>query len=311
MYHYDQSHLNHLLNRPSHSTGWRFLLGVGCGGVYPLAATITAESSSSKEDRGKLVALTFSMQGVGYLTVSVVAYVLVWILGEESDLAWRMLLGLGCTPGLALICFRIHHRKGYTGNSSQRPASTDGPLCCASDKVCDDEQRQTRNFQKIRLDPTSLLEQILKEPNLFRKMLGTAGCWLLFDILFYGNTLFQPVVLSAAFGSSETILATVGDSTLLSLMALPGYFVSVAMVGRQNPKTVQFQGFLIMSVLYTFIGMNFSELARNRIVLLSMYGLTFFFSNYGPNSTVSEFVTCSERKGCADMHDLLILMISV
>ena len=36
---------------------------MGCGGVYPLAATLSAESSASKNDRAKLVALTFSMQG--------------------------------------------------------------------------------------------------------------------------------------------------------------------------------------------------------------------------------------------------------
>lgn len=39
---------------------------------------------------------------------------------------------------------------------------------------------------------------IKEEKSLLKKLVGTAGCWLLFDILFYGNTLFQPVVLSAA-----------------------------------------------------------------------------------------------------------------
>ena len=46
---------------------WRFLLGVGCGGVYPLAATITAESASDAQEKAKSVALMFSFQGVGYL----------------------------------------------------------------------------------------------------------------------------------------------------------------------------------------------------------------------------------------------------
>lgn len=71
---------------------WRFLLGVGCGGVYPLAATLTAESSQ-REDKEKLVALTFSMQGVGYLAANVTAFVLVHAVGEE--LGWRLLFGFG------------------------------------------------------------------------------------------------------------------------------------------------------------------------------------------------------------------------
>jgi PHS family inorganic phosphate transporter-like MFS transporter len=41
---------------------WRFVLGIGAGGVYPLAATITSESTQTPEERGKSVALTFAMQ---------------------------------------------------------------------------------------------------------------------------------------------------------------------------------------------------------------------------------------------------------
>lgn len=109
----------------------------------------------------------------------------------------------------------------------------------------------------------------------------------MFDILFYGNTLFQPVVFAAAFGKSETVFATVRDSLFISVVALPGYFTSVYMIGMQSPKRIQLQGFVMMSVLYLIIGVKFSSLAENRPTLMMMYGLTFFFSNYGPNTTVS------------------------
>ena len=45
---------------------WRFILGAGVGGEYPLAATVTSESSSAAR-RGSLMAGVFSMQGVGSL----------------------------------------------------------------------------------------------------------------------------------------------------------------------------------------------------------------------------------------------------
>eukprot|EP00956_Cyclotella_meneghiniana_P043518 scaffold273814_cov86-Cyclotella_meneghiniana.AAC.5 len=158
----------------------RFLLGVGCGGVYPLAATLTAESSTQREDREKLVALTFSMQGVAYLTVSLTSYVLVRILGDDSDLAWRLLLGFGSLPGLCLIIIRTcQHKLGASETDSKQTDS-------------------------VRLEPTHLMQQIKSEPFIITNILGTAGCWLLFDVLFYGNALFQPVVFTAAFGQSET-----------------------------------------------------------------------------------------------------------
>ena len=126
---------------------------------------------------------------------------------------------------------------------------------------------------------------IKEEENLFKKLVGTAGCWLLFDILFYGNTLFQPVVLSAAFGDSEDVATTAGDTAILSLLGLPGYFVSVYLIGKQGPKFIQGQGFLVMSVLYFVIGLGWKDIKNTKTLLLLLYGGTFFFANYGPNST--------------------------
>ena len=260
--------------------GWRFLLGLGCGGVYPLAATLSSECSSP-QSRAKTVALTFSMQGVGYFAVSLVAYLLMLALGDESDLTWRLLLGLGSLPGTILIATRLYHR-----TKTEEMTSSHNDIEAAQ-KDDTDELTSFGKYQRqsqIRLKPKTLFEQIRSEPNLLQKMVGAAGCWLLFDILFYGNTLFQPVVLSAAFGESETPIALVRDSMFISLMALPGYFVGVAMVGRQSPKNIQLQGFVFMALLYTTIGTKFDSL--NRFSLLGLYGLTFFFSNYGPNSTV-------------------------
>lgn len=57
------------------------------------------------------------------------------------------------------------------------------------------------------------------------------------------------------------------------------------MVGRQSPRRIQLQGFLFMTALYAYLGYNFDTL--NKYALLGVYGATFFFANYGPNTTVS------------------------
>jgi MFS family permease len=46
------------------------LLRIGCGGVNPLAATMAMESSKKEEERAKVVALTFSTQGIGFISVT-------------------------------------------------------------------------------------------------------------------------------------------------------------------------------------------------------------------------------------------------
>jgi PHS family inorganic phosphate transporter-like MFS transporter len=245
---------------------WRFILGLGAGGVYPLAATLTAESSlgedsndnyASQSNKAKAIALTFMMQGVGYLTVPVVARILLAALGSGSQMTWRLLLALGALPGLLLTWMRIRHHSSSNGSGVPTP----------------------------RRVPVSVWKAIRNEHNLVRKFIGTGGCWFLFDVLFYGNTLFQPMVLEQAFGTSETISRTARDSMIIALLALPGYFVSVYALGKQSPRYIQVQGFTLMGILYTTIAVGYHGLANYPLSLLVVYGATFFFSNYGPNAT--------------------------
>ena len=197
---------------------------------------MTAESSDNKEDGAKAVALTFSMQGIGYLSAPVIGWLQVSLFPNNPELIWRLLLGAGCIPGGWLMALRVRRQ-------FNRVKSLEGTAA-----------GKAQIHVNTREVPVSIMDAIKLEENLVQKMLGTGGCWLLFDILFYGNTLFQPVVLAAAFGNSETIQNAARDTSLISAMALPGYFFSVVAVGHQSPRFIQAQGFLMMGILYTFIG---------------------------------------------------------
>ncbi len=47
-------------------TFWRFIMGVGIGGDYPLSAVIVSEFASTRS-RGRLMTAVFASQGWGYL----------------------------------------------------------------------------------------------------------------------------------------------------------------------------------------------------------------------------------------------------
>ena len=87
---------------------WRLVLGIGAGAVYPLAACLSVEQgapSSCKDHetlRVKRVVWTFAMQGVGFWIVPFLATLLVFV-GLRLDIVWRILLGAGCLPGIALL----------------------------------------------------------------------------------------------------------------------------------------------------------------------------------------------------------------
>mmetsp|Transcript_26731 Transcript_26731/g.57503 ORF Transcript_26731/g.57503 Transcript_26731/m.57503 type:complete len:760 (+) Transcript_26731:55-2334(+) len=195
------------------------------------------------------------------------------------------------------------------------------------DNACDDNEKHAENEDDACMDslPTpirnqsrGLWESIKAEPKLGRKFAGTAGIWFLFDVTFYGNTLFEPLVLEAAFGSHsanatdgyELLETTVRDSLVISLLSLPGYFVTVFLIGRrtcvcrsirssssstrcgsascfpceQTPVYIQMQGFFCMSLLYIIIGIFWDSLSDIQWLLLVLYAGTFFFANYGPNT---------------------------
>jgi PHS family inorganic phosphate transporter-like MFS transporter len=73
---------------------WRFFLGVGVGGEYPLSASITSESSGDL-DRGRNLSMVFSMQGVGTILCSLVLVTVTASLGENYNAQWRIALAIG------------------------------------------------------------------------------------------------------------------------------------------------------------------------------------------------------------------------
>ncbi|GMF82254.1 unnamed protein product [Phytophthora fragariaefolia] len=91
----------------------RVVLGIGIGGEYPLAASSSAEDSTSSAERNTRVATTFSLQGVGQVVAAILGNLLVEALadgkpGENSDsrleTVWRLLFAIGCVPAL-VICY--------------------------------------------------------------------------------------------------------------------------------------------------------------------------------------------------------------
>jgi len=253
----------------------RLIMGVGVGGVYPLAATIAAESSDDA-NRGRAVSLVFSMQGVGTLLVPLVGMLFLYSLGDYQTRAdqnlslpgitWRLILGVGALPGLILLLVTKPVRESPTAQTRQ----------------------------------TLTLRQALSQKRYWPKLFGCAGGWFLFDVTFYGNTLFAPTVLKAVFahkGPTHTIGGDISDNlcaqlAILALIGLPGYYISVWLMDILGRKTIQLQGFFFMTVLYAGLGIFLSELKKSTPLLLTVYGLTYFFSNFGPNSTT--FILPSE-----------------
>jgi PHS family inorganic phosphate transporter-like MFS transporter len=237
------------------------------------------------------------MQGLGFLAVPLVAVLLLYTT-SNLNVIWRILLGLGSVPGLVVMILRWRlytqlHQRGAAvrlDEPTEEVEAVNGNI--EADSIVIHEPSETP------VQSVDWWQAIRHEPGLGGKILGTAGTWFLFDVLFYGNTLFQPVVVEAAFGAAghsdsaiQMLQKTAVDSLILASIALPGYAVAGLLLGKrtlcvtQTPRYVMLQGFAAMSVLYFTIGSNWSFLRKYPAALVTLYGMTFFFANYGPNTT--------------------------
>ncbi|KAJ0406531.1 hypothetical protein ATCC90586_003510 [Pythium insidiosum] len=243
----------------------RFVLGLGVGGVYPLSATTAVESSHDEVKNSKIVAAVFSFQGVGQLLAPLMAYLLVQ-LRLHDGYGWRILLGIGALPGLFVLrdAFEATETCEYRSTVAHRDAS-------ASD----------------------LSDVIRQDKSLWRKLLGASLGWFLFDITFYGNVIFTPIILKDTFGFDNSHLKDVTlDSLFVAAMGLPGYITTVLVVGRVDFRRIQIMGFVVMALLFAVLGLFYKALLSHTALLLTLYALTFFFSNFGPN--VSTFCLPAE-----------------
>jgi MFS family permease len=122
-------------------------------------------------------------------------------------------------------------------------------------------------------------------------LLGTAGCWFLFDYAYYGNTLSLPAILKqvAPHATLETkLLWTLG---LFVVFALPGYVLAVLTMDRIGHRRLQYIGFSVMAVAFLVLA-AFTHLTTVVGPFLAIFGLSYFFVQFGPNMTT--FVLPSE-----------------
>ncbi len=83
---------------------FRFVLGVGVGGDYPVSAVLMSEYANRK-DRGKLVGMVFSTQALGLIVGPLIALALLGA-GAGNDIAWRIMLAIGAVPAAAVVYLR-------------------------------------------------------------------------------------------------------------------------------------------------------------------------------------------------------------
>ncbi|CAN1127759.1 Probable inorganic phosphate transporter 1-9 [Linum perenne] len=301
---------------------FRFLLGVGIGGDYPLSATIMSEFAN-KNSRGAFIAGVFSMQGFGILASSIVTVVVAKVFQVSSsglsgggtpagaDVAWRLILMLGAVPSALTYYWRMlmPETARYTAlveNNVVQAARDmekilDIPLC----QIEEDNPLQpntsttTTTYVYNHNDESTSIPNttfpLFSKPFLQRHGLNLFSCsanWFLLDIAFYSTNLFQSQIYNNFLKLDnkdvyEEAIRIAGFQGILALSStIPGYYFTVLFIDRVGRRKIQFMGFFLMGLLYLGLGIPYSYWRENTNAgFFILYGLTFFFANFGPNTT--------------------------
>jgi hypothetical protein len=117
------------------------------------------------------------------------------------------------------------------------------------------------------------------------RLIGSSLSWLLWDIAFYGNKLFQSTFILTLTGDNTTLVQFSMAATLNAAVALCGYYGAAFLldcpwIGRLR---LQMWGFLLTGSLFVACGFLYNRLSSTALV--AMYLTSSFVGQLGPNAT--------------------------
>lgn len=292
---------------------FRFWLGFGIGGDYPLSATIMSEYAN-KKTRGAFIAAVFAMQGFGILGGGIVALIVATgfdhsykappysVNREESlvpqaDYVWRLILMFGAIPAALTYYWRMKmpETARYTALVAKNAKRAAQDMSKVLQVEVEAEEEKVEKFHDQQRNTYGLFSKEFARRHGLH-LLGTTSTWFLLDIAFYSQNLFQKDIFTAvgwipkaeSMNAIHEVYRIARAQTLIALCGtVPGYWFTVAFIDIIGRFAIQLMGFFFMTVFMFAIAIPYHHwsLEKNRIGFIVMYGLTFFFANFGPNST--------------------------
>lgn len=259
---------------------FRFIMGLGIGGDYPLSATLMSEYSNRK-DRGKLITMVFSMQGLGLILGPLVA-ILLMISGLHPDLIWRAMLALGAIPALAT--FYLRRQIAETPRFSLMMHGNVEGATQTINNVTDHTSSRKRDKTRKKHGVQKSWLHLLFTRRYLGWIIGTAGTWFLLDIAYYGTTISSPLVLKTLNPQANTITNMFYTLLIFIVAALPGYIVAALTIDKIGRKTIQCLGFAMMALAYGLIALV-PGLTHLTVPFLIAFSVSYFFTEFGPNVT--------------------------
>ena len=241
---------------------FRFLLGFGVGGDYPVSAVLMSEYASRKQPRPDGRARLLRPGGRPGRRPA-----------DRPRPARRRRRARRDLAGPARPRRHPRGRRRLAAPQDARAAPLPGPGRSAADRAGARAPGQATG-----------LRALLASRRLLALLAGTAGCWFLLDYAYYGNTISTPqiIALITPHASQTTTIAI--QLAIFAVAAVPGYVLAIVRMDRIGHRRLQLVGFVMMGACFAVIGLVPGMTTAVAPFLLA-YGISYFFTEFGPNVT--------------------------
>lgn len=230
----------------------RLIMGIGVGGNYPLSAAKAGQPGKgarevSAVDAANSAAKAFFWQEPGQVAPYLLALPLLSLPPSQgiTSVQFRILLGIGALPAaVVLLCSAYEEDLDSGARASGRGNLGDA-----------------RNWQLLK---------------------GTAGCWFLFDIAFYGTVIFSPAILLKVFGKTESLTSLAVHAAATILVTILGNGASLAALRWIGAKTLNTAGFVASCLAFCAFALAYASFHDKhwlQFVLLCIVNFTLSMNN--------------------------------
>ncbi|KAJ7039634.1 major facilitator superfamily domain-containing protein [Mycena alexandri] len=238
----------------------RFFLGIGIGAEYPTGSVACSEQTEgkaiAKNAQHRWFALaTNCMIDLAWCVAAFVPLLMFWICGPNHlRAAWRLSLGLGFFPAIAVFAWRWNMEEPELyKNSSMRAVKIPYML-------------------------------VLRKYGV--RLAAISFTWFLYDFIVYPFGIYSSTVIDTITGGDTSLTTVFGWNVVINLFYMPGTIGGAFIVDYLGPKYTMILG-LLLQALFGFIMSGLYSTLKNHIAAFAvMYGIFLCFGELGPGNNL-------------------------
>lgn len=238
-------------------TTFRFFLGIGIGGEYPTASVIASEFANQLPAGHRnryFVWFTNLMIDLGFVVAAFVPLVLLWIFSERHlAVVWRLTLGLGAFPPIALFFMRL--------------------------KLTD-----SSTFDKMHMKQAKVPYFLIFKFYWFRLSI-VAIIWFIYNFSVFSFGTFSSAIIQGVVPDGS-LYKTFGWNTVLNLFYLPGGFLGAFSSDYIGPRLTIALGMGLQGIIGYIMASQYGSLKEHIGAFVVVFGIFTTLGEFGPGDNI-------------------------